>query len=85
MTDQEKDPQDKAGEEKLENEFLEKDGKNEIKRFDPEALSTEGSEERMEDDAIYVDDMYGDWFLDYASYVILERAGPHADDGLKPV
>ena len=37
------------------------------------------------DDAIYVDDMYGDWFLDYASYVILERAVPHADDGLKPV
>ena len=29
--------------------------------------------------------MYGDWFLDYASYVILERAVPHADDGLKPV
>ena len=37
----------------------------------------------MEDDAIYVDDMYGDWFLDYASYVILERAVPHADDGLE--
>lgn len=85
MTDQEKDPQDKTGEETRENEFLEKDGKNEIKRFDPEALSTEGSEDRMEDDAIYVDDMYGDWFLDYASYVILERAVPHADDGLKPV
>ncbi|MEM7013141.1 MAG: DNA gyrase/topoisomerase IV subunit A [Verrucomicrobiota bacterium] len=29
--------------------------------------------------------MYGDWFLDYASYVILERAVPHIDDGLKPV
>ena len=29
--------------------------------------------------------MYGDWFLDYASYVILERAVPHVDDGLKPV
>lgn len=29
--------------------------------------------------------MYGDWFLDYASYVILERAVPHLDDGLKPV
>ena len=85
MTDQEKDPQDKTGEETLENEFLEKDGKNETKRFDPEALSAEGSEDRMKDDAIYVDDMYGDWFLDYASYVILERAVPHADDGLKPV
>jgi topoisomerase-4 subunit A len=29
--------------------------------------------------------MYQDWFLDYASYVILERAVPHIDDGLKPV
>jgi len=28
---------------------------------------------------------YKDWFLDYASYVILERAVPHVDDGLKPV
>lgn len=29
--------------------------------------------------------MYQDWFLDYASYVILERAVPHLHDGLKPV
>ena len=29
--------------------------------------------------------MYKDWFLDYASYVILERAVPHLNDGLKPV
>jgi len=29
--------------------------------------------------------MYQNWFLDYASYVILERAVPHAEDGLKPV
>jgi len=29
--------------------------------------------------------MYEDWFLDYASYVILERAVPHINDGLKPV
>ena len=29
--------------------------------------------------------MYKEWFLDYASYVILERAVPHIDDGLKPV
>lgn len=32
-----------------------------------------------------VDDLYSDWFLDYASYVILERAVPHINDGLKPV
>ena len=29
--------------------------------------------------------MYRNWFLDYASYVILERAVPHIADGLKPV
>lgn len=29
--------------------------------------------------------MFQDWFLDYASYVILERAVPHISDGLKPV
>jgi topoisomerase-4 subunit A len=54
-------------------------------RFDPEALGQGLAEKNGDDDAIYVDDMYGDWFLDYASYVILERAVPHADDGLKPV
>lgn len=29
--------------------------------------------------------MFRDWYLDYASYVILERAVPHIEDGLKPV
>ena len=29
--------------------------------------------------------MYQNWFMDYASYVILERAVPHIEDGLKPV
>ena len=29
--------------------------------------------------------MFQNWFLDYASYVILERAVPHIEDGLKPV
>ncbi len=32
-----------------------------------------------------VDGMFEDWFLDYASYVILERAVPGIDDGFKPV
>ena len=32
-----------------------------------------------------IDGMYQNWFLDYASYVILERAVPAANDGLKPV
>jgi topoisomerase IV subunit A len=33
----------------------------------------------------YLSGMYRDWFLDYASYVILERAVPYVIDGLKPV
>ncbi|MEI7491044.1 MAG: DNA gyrase/topoisomerase IV subunit A [Bacteroidota bacterium] len=34
---------------------------------------------------IHLNDMYQGWFLDYASYVILERAVPEINDGLKPV
>src|ERR1044071_3617265 len=34
---------------------------------------------------VHINDMYQNWFLDYASYVILERAVPHINDGLKPV
>ncbi|MDB2325493.1 DNA gyrase/topoisomerase IV subunit A [Flavobacteriaceae bacterium] len=37
------------------------------------------------DTLIKVTGMYKDWFLDYASYVILERAVPAISDGLKPV
>ena len=33
----------------------------------------------------HLNKMYHNWFLDYASYVILERAVPHIGDGLKPV
>ncbi|MBR5132962.1 MAG: DNA gyrase/topoisomerase IV subunit A [Alistipes sp.] len=38
-----------------------------------------------EDDVRRLTGMYKNWFLDYASYVILERAVPHLEDGLKPV
>ena len=40
------------------------------------------------DDAVHtigLDGLYQNWFLDYASYVILERAVPRIEDGLKPV
>lgn len=39
----------------------------------------------LQTDSGRVDEMFSNWFLDYASYVILERAVPHANDGLKPV
>ena len=35
--------------------------------------------------SVSVDGLYQDWFLDYASYVILERAVPRIEDGFKPV
>ncbi len=36
-------------------------------------------------EVVHLSGMYEKWFLDYASYVILERAVPHINDGLKPV
>ncbi len=38
-----------------------------------------------EHSSVILSDMYESWFLDYASYVILERAVPAVNDGLKPV
>ena len=43
------------------------------------------NENNYQEDVIHVSGMYENWFLDYASYVILERAIPHINDGLKPV
>ncbi|MBB4035859.1 topoisomerase-4 subunit A [Dysgonomonas hofstadii] len=37
------------------------------------------------DNQLHLSGMFQNWFLDYASYVILERAVPHIGDGLKPV
>lgn len=42
-------------------------------------------DENPEDTITKVTGMYKDWFLDYASYVILERAVPAIEDGFKPV
>jgi topoisomerase IV subunit A len=57
---------------------------------DLEINKPEGSEEASQGPAALhsvtaLSGMYQDWFLDYASYVILERAVPHLYDGLKPV
>ncbi len=43
------------------------------------------NENHTEDSITKVTGMYKDWFLDYASYVILERAVPAIEDGFKPV
>ncbi|HKZ38737.1 MAG TPA: DNA gyrase/topoisomerase IV subunit A, partial [Chryseolinea sp.] len=52
----------------------------------PESNSTNGK--GTEGDVVHtiaIDGLYQNWFLDYASYVILERAVPRIEDGLKPV
>ena len=41
--------------------------------------------ENLQDKRTVLAGMFRDWYLEYASYVILERAVPHIDDGLKPV
>ena len=41
--------------------------------------------EKVQDEDSPLASSYRNWFLDYASYVILDRAVPHIDDGLKPV
>ena len=43
------------------------------------------SERTLDDNIIPVSGLYENWFLDYASYVILERAVPSLYDGFKPV
>lgn len=45
----------------------------------------EEENKEQQSNIIKIDGMYKDWFLDYASYVILERAVPLIDDGMKPV
>ena len=45
----------------------------------------DGANNETKDSLIRVSGMYKDWFLDYASYVILERAVPAIEDSFKPV
>lgn len=54
---------------------------------DNEELNEENidHQENTQDSLTKVTGMYKDWFLDYASYVILERAVPAIEDGFKPV
>jgi topoisomerase-4 subunit A len=56
---------------------------------DPEEISpiSDSIEDQVtnDDKVIHLSGMYENWFLDYASYVILERAVPYVEDGMKPV
>ncbi|MBM4054974.1 MAG: DNA gyrase/topoisomerase IV subunit A [Planctomycetes bacterium] len=48
-------------------------------------LKNSSNENNAIHEALHVSEMYSNWFLEYASYVILERAVPALLDGLKPV
>jgi len=48
-------------------------------------ISTEEGSQKELHNVVMLSGMFKNWFLDYASYVILERAVPHIYDGLKPV
>ncbi len=63
------------------------DDLEEQKRPDNQETENKPEEkERIEEHKwLHLSGMYENWFLDYASYVILERAVPEASDGLKPV
>lgn len=52
---------------------------------DNENINEQNQEDNHLGSVIQVQNLYEGWFLDYASYVILERAVPHIHDGLKPV
>lgn len=53
--------------------------------IDDENLVNEEEQNSDLHKVIFVQSMYKEWFLDYASYVILDRAFPDVYDGLKPV
>src|SRR3972149_358083 len=56
---------------------------NDIPQNGSEDTNKEGSDDLHS--MTHLSGMYQNWFLDYASYVILERAVPAIEDGLKPV
>lgn len=71
-------------------------GENELNEQQEDMAQTDSSETKEHSDYTptnrfdasavhHLSGMYKNWFLDYASYVILERAVPHIEDGLKPV
>ena len=68
-----------------ENEELENDDINNGGEDESQKDSTPFSERAVDDNIIPVSGLYENWFLDYASYVILERAVPSLYDGFKPV
>lgn len=69
----------------LENNELNEGGGDENQNAGNEDGLTPFNEKEVSDNIIPVSGLYENWFLDYASYVILERAVPSLHDGFKPV
>ena len=71
---------------------MKEDENEEYEMLDDGTAGDEGNEKAghsayvvPKDKKLHLSGMYQNWFIDYASYVILERAVPHIEDGLKPV
>ncbi len=64
---------------------MDKENIEEEVQIETQEQVTNQEEENQRTELGHLSQMYKTWFLDYASYVILERAVPHIDDGLKPV
>ena len=71
---------------------MKEDENEEYEMLDDGTVGDEGNEKAghsayvvPKDKKLHLSGMYQNWFIDYASYVILERAVPHIEDGLKPV
>ena len=78
-------PQGEGPEEKMTGETADIQEYSEETVAAPQAHSTYKPESFNDAIKYHLTGMYQDWFLDYASYVILERAVPAIEDGLKPV
>ena len=72
LGDSQKDDLEDSSKDDLKNQTEQHSDYKPVNRFDASAVH-------------HLSGMYQNWFLDYASYVILERAVPHIEDGLKPV
>src|SRR5574344_673929 len=72
LGDSQKDDLEDSSKDDLKNQTEQHSDYKPVNRFDASAVH-------------HLSGMYQNWFLDYASYVILERAVPHLEDGLKPV
>ena len=70
----------------MDEEFKDSENINEEEMLSEDTHSDYRPADRFDASAVHhLSGMYKNWFLDYASYVILERAVPHIEDGLKPV